>query len=142
MFTSWWVRGAVCLLHTPDAREGRTEFTIAQDETLVITLAAIDSYLIFLALTAAATALEHMAFRTPKWRRREFVRRLIGIETVLGLFLLVVWSGDADLVTWAMVQGGFVVAGSVKLGAAYLDGLRSGHLLDQVMQDADTAQNS
>lgn len=108
----------------------------------MITLAAWDSYLIFLALTGVTVWLQHMAFRTAKWQAQELRRRAIGIETVLVLFLLVVWSGDADWMTWVMVQGGFLMAGGVKIAAAHLDALKAGHLLGQVMRDADAAQDS
>jgi hypothetical protein len=116
--------------------------TVADIGELVITLEKIDAYLVFLLLTAGAVWLEHMAFRTPAWQRREFVRRAIGIETVLLLFLLVVWLGDADMTTWVMVQGGFLVAGGVKAATAYLDSLRSRSLLGKVSHDANAAQDS
>lgn len=109
---------------------------------LVITLAQIDSYLIFLILTAGVTGLEHMAFRTGKWRRRELIRRAIGIETVLVLFLLVVWLGDADVWTWAMLQGGFLVAGAIKATAAYVDRLHMEQFQAMVIHESDAETDS
>lgn len=119
----------------------KDENTVADIGELVTTLAEVDSYFIFVVLVAVVVGLEHLAFRTPAWQRREFVRRAIGIQTVLVLFLLVVWLGDADALTWLMVQGGFLVAAGVKAAMAYMDELRASAVMGRMANDDDAAQD-
>lgn len=79
------------------------------------------AYAVLLAFT---TGIQHMAFRTPSWQRRELVRRAIGILTVLLFSLLYVLEGIADLGTWVLMVGLFILAGVVKIGGAWLDKVR------------------
>lgn len=88
------------------------------------------SYVAAALLTAAAVAIEHMAFRTPSWQGRELARRAIGDTTVLAIFFaLPVLFGGADAWTWAGVVGLFVLAAAIKWLLAYRDGLRRAELM-------------
>lgn len=108
-------------------------------EGIVTVLERFDSFLIYLLLAALFVGFEHMAFRGAKWQRRELARRAVGIETVMLLGLIVVWDGDADLTTWAMIQAAFLVAGLVKVVAGYIDTLR-GNALRSALMNHDNPQ--
>ena len=85
----------------------------------------IIKYAAYLGTLAAAIAIEHLAFRTPRWKRRELARRFIGDTTVLVLFaLFLLIDGTADAVTWVAIVGGFAIAAAVKVTAAWYDATR------------------
>lgn len=68
----------------------------------------------FFILVAFVIPIEHMAFsRHPAFASRELLRRGIGIGTVMLLALLPVVMGELDLLTWAVVLGGFALAGCI-----------------------------
>lgn len=88
------------------------------------------SYIAAALLTAAAVAIEHMAFRTASWQRRELARRAVGDTTVLVIFFaLPVLFGGADLLTWGGVVGLFALAAAIKWGLAYRDSVRRAELV-------------
>lgn len=88
------------------------------------------SYIAAALLTAAAVAIEHMAFRTPSWQRRELARRAIGDTTVLTIFfVLPVAFGGADVWTWGGIVGLFAVAAALKAALAHRDSLRRAELV-------------
>lgn len=67
----------------------------------------------FLILVICAIPIEHMAFaRHPRFEN-ELLRRAIGITTVVALALIPVAWGGLDLLTWAVILAGFVLAGAV-----------------------------
>ena len=81
---------------------------------------------------AAVVAVEHMAFRTPQWKRRELARRFIGDVTVLVLFaLFLVIDGAADALTWVLIVGGFAIAAGVKVLSAWHDKTRHAEMMEQ-----------
>lgn len=75
-------------------------------------------YLLPLVYLAAAILVEHMAFRSPGWQRRELVRRAVGVVTVLAATFLPVAAGALAFHTWLYIAVAFGVAGLVKVGAA------------------------
>ena len=89
-------------------------------------------YTAYAGLLAATIAAQHMAFRTPQWRRRELMRRAIGDVTVLLFALLAVLDGAADLRTWFIIVGGFAIAGAVKVTFAWRDGARRDVMVGQL----------
>lgn len=92
----------------------------------------IYSYGAFAAITALFAGLGHMAFRGPRFRRHELMRRAIGEAVVLALFyLLLVVPGHADFRTWLLITGGFVVAGTVKALGEWVDRQRLSGLKGQ-----------
>lgn len=94
------------------------------------------SYIAAALLTAAAIGIEHLAFRTPSWQRRELARRAIGDTTVLGIFFIMpVLFGGADFATWAGIVGLFALAAAVKLLLAWRDGLRRAELVGRINGD-------
>lgn len=86
-------------------------------------------YIAYTGLLAVTIMAQHMGFRTPNWQRREYARRAIGSTTVLLYALLFVLDGAADLRTWVIVVGGFIVATVVKLGMVWKDNQRRNELL-------------
>lgn len=94
------------------------------------------SYIAAALLTAAAIGIEHLAFRTPSWQRRELARRAIGDTTVLGIFFIIpVLFGGADFWTWAGIVGLFALAATVKLLLAWRDGMRRRELVGRINGD-------
>lgn len=55
-----------------------------------------------------------------RWAHNEVARRALGICTVMGAFVPLAATGIIDLVTWAVVLGGFVIAGGV-IGVCWAD---------------------
>ena len=115
-------------------------FTVAGIGTFVTTFSNMNqlilSYVIAALLTAAAVGIEHLAFRTPTWQRRELARRAVGDVTVLGIYFVIpVLFGGADLLTWAGVVGLFAIAAGVKLTMAWRDGVRRTELVGRLNGD-------
>ena len=89
----------------------------------------IVKFAVYAGTLALLTAVQHMAFRTPQWQRREYARRAMGIGTVLLIALLYVLEGLADMTTWLLFAGLFVIAGVVKGIGVWLDNNRRTALL-------------
>lgn len=114
--------------------------TVAGIGILVTTFSQLNqlilSYAAAALLTALAVAIEHLAFRTPTWQRRELARRAVGDVTVLGIYFVIpVLFGGADLLTWAGVVGLFAIAAGVKLTMAWRDGVRRTELVGRLNGD-------
>lgn len=76
----------------------------------------------FLLLTLFIVPVEHLAFgRHPWFRQREWSRRAIGIGTVMLLGLIPVAFGRLDIVTWAVLLGGFLLAGAIWGGMVWVE---------------------
>ena len=100
------------------------------------------AYSVFLVVSAAAVAIEHMAFSTPRWKKRELMRRALGEFTILALFyFFCVVFGGMDVRTWAMLASGFIVAGAVKVGFQWWDDARRGVLMERFNNGRDEGQN-
>lgn len=85
----------------------------------------ISSYATFAATTALFAGLGHLAFRSPRFRRHELMRRAIGEAIVLALFYsYLVVPGHASRETWLGIVAGFVIAGSVKALGEWVDHAR------------------
>lgn len=80
------------------------------------------SYATFAATAALFAGLGHLAFRSPRFRRYELMRRAIGEAVVLALFYsYLVVPGHASKETWLLITGGFVIAGCVKALCEWFD---------------------
>lgn len=91
-----------------------------------------NSYVTFVAATAGFALLGHLAFRSPRFRRFELMRRAIGEAIVLALFYsYLVAPGHADFMTWLGIAGGFAIAGTVKALGEWVDRQRLSGLKGQ-----------
>jgi hypothetical protein len=78
--------------------------------------AEITTWFISLVTLAVLVALEYLAFgRNPAYRKRELLRRTIGILTVLGVGGGHVYHTGGDLAQWARMVVFFCAAGLVAL---------------------------
>ncbi len=76
----------------------------------------------FFILILLIIPIQHLAFgRESSAIRRELFRRAIGIGTVMLLALLPVLLGELDIVTWAVIFGGFLLAGVILAGMVWFE---------------------